>query len=361
MIVFVYGTTAELIKLSPIMRRLDDSRTQYEVWCTGQQFEQLEESAKSLNVRVADYWIAKGYRSRSLSKNVQVPFWLLVCCFWLLKNYRGIRRRFKGKKTVVIVHGDTMTTVVGAFIGKTLGLTVAHVEAGLRSHDVWNPFPEEIDRRLAAAFSNIHFAPDLIAETNLKNASGLIVNTAGNTSVDALRYQTLNMKIVSTEPYGLVLLHRSEFLRDKHLLSETFSLIMKEASLMHFYVVADALAFATFAQIGLIKEFETNSNITLLTKQSHQAFVQLLSSASFIITDSGGVQEESAVLGIPCFIHRKATERLDGIGHNCMLTDQNVGFLASMIANFHQYKQLSATYSNSPSKIIVDYLEESGF
>src|SRR5690606_22023914 len=89
----------------------------------------------------------------------------------------------------VIVHGDTLTTLIGARWGRKLGLPVVHVEAGLRSKSLFNPFPEEINRRLVSRRAKYHMVPDATAEENLKKAGvgGEIVNTGGNTLMDAVR------------------------------------------------------------------------------------------------------------------------------------------------------------------------------
>ena len=87
---------------------------------------------------------------------------------------------------MVMVHGDTMSTVIGSVIGRWLGTTVAHLEAGLRSHNIFSPFPEELDRRIAAQLADVHFTPGADKIRNLRSASGLKVDTVGNTVVDSL-------------------------------------------------------------------------------------------------------------------------------------------------------------------------------
>lgn len=357
MIVFVYGTTAELIKLSPIMRELQERGLSYEAWSTGQQFDELEASAEVLGIGHVNFWIAKGFRSRSLTKILQVPYWLFSCVSWFIKHQRVLRRRFSTSNATFIVHGDTMTTVVGAIFGRLLKQKVAHVEAGLRSNDWRNPFPEELDRIIAARLCNIHFAPDDKAVENLKGSSGVVINTHGNTALDALRNQIQSSDLNSPGKHGLILLHRSEFLRDTELVKETFSLIMHLAAATKFVVVADALSTAALTKCGLMADLASTPNLEVLGKQSHRDFVKLVIGSEFIVTDSGGVQEECSTLGIPCFIHRKATERVDGIGKNCILTHMEVGNLNMLISNSSSYRFSPQFNNTSPSKIIVDYLQ----
>jgi UDP-N-acetylglucosamine 2-epimerase (non-hydrolysing) len=357
-IIFVYGTTAELIKLSPIMRLLQERNLLFESWCTGQQFEELDSSIEALGMGDVDHWIAKGFRSHSLTNILQVPFWLLTCTGWFLRHRRKLQQRFSDKTVIFVVHGDTMTTVVGALIGRLLGLQVAHVEAGLRSNDWRNPFPEEIDRIIAAKLCSIHFAPDEKAVENLKDSSGVIINTSGNTAMDALKIRVDHSRTIPHELHGLVLLHRSEFLRDSDLVKETFSFIMRLAVSTKMIVVADALSSASLQKTGIMASLKATPNLQVLDKQSHQAFVDLLLNSKFVVTDSGGVQEECATLGIPCFIHRRATERSDGIGKNCVLTLMDVGTLEKSISEVDNFRSTLEVDSVSPSKIIVDYFQK---
>lgn len=357
MIVFVYGTTAELIKLSPIMRELQDRNLLYETWSTGQQFDELESSAEVLGIGHVDLWIARGFRSHSLTKILQVPFWLLTNTLWFLRNLKTLRQKFSVTNATFIVHGDTMTTVVGAIFGRLLKQKVAHVEAGLRSNDWRNPFPEELDRIIAARLCTIHFAPDDTAVENLKNSTGIVINTHGNTALDALRAQIRSSDTYANEKHGLILLHRSEFLRDTEIVNETFSFIMRLARTTKIVVVADALSAATLTKYGLMDNLKSTANLQVLEKQSHRQFVKLLVGSEFVVTDSGGVQEECSTLGIPCFIHRKATERVDGIGKNCILTFMKVDNLETLISNSSSYRHPSQFDVTSPSKIIVDYLQ----
>lgn len=361
MIVFVYGTTAELIKLSPLMHAMDDCSMPYEVWCTGQQLDELKVSAAALDVRVADQWIARGFNGHSLNHINQVPIWLLHCCFWAIRNFWTTSRRFRKQSVVLIVHGDTMTTVVGALIGRFFRLKVAHVEAGLRSHDWRNPFPEELDRKIAGILSSIHFAPDEAAARNLVRAKGVVINTHGNTSIDALQLRTSSLENRCSEHRILVLLHRSEFLRDSNLLHKTFQLLLNVSQDFEIVIVADALSSATLRKEGIAPLLEKKDGVRLIGKQSHQEFINLLVSSEIVITDSGGVQEECAALGIPCFIHRRATERHDGLGDNCVLTDQDTDVLSTLIENYVLYRREATTDQKSPSSIIVEYLKSLGF
>src|SRR5205085_6074229 len=115
-------------------------------------------------------------------------------------------------------HGDTMTTVGGALIGRLLGAEVAHIESGLRSFDIFHPFPEELNRRITSRLATLLFAPGPWAASNLKR--GIIVDTGSNTIRDALAMTTKlgeSPLEIPSEPYGIVSLHRYELLHDRKL------------------------------------------------------------------------------------------------------------------------------------------------
>ena len=121
---------------------------------------------------------------------------------------------------MVLVHGDTMTTVYGAILGRALSAPVAHIESGLRSFDLLHPFPEELNRRLTSRIATICYAPGAWAAANLRR--GQIVDTGSNTIRDALQWSNRRLPVpveLPNEPFGIVSLHRFELLNDRRLLA----------------------------------------------------------------------------------------------------------------------------------------------
>jgi UDP-N-acetylglucosamine 2-epimerase (non-hydrolysing) len=182
----VFGTTGELIKLAPVLLRLDGRGRPYLLATTAQQVEQIPGFLEQFGLRQPDLWLARGSNGHDLRVNSDIPGWFArVTRSWLRERRRVLRRlRGGGGRPLVLVHGDTMTTVLGSMMGRSLRATVAHIEGGLRSYDLRHPFPEELNRKLATALSRIHYAPGPWAASNLRR--GDVVDTGSNTIRDSL-------------------------------------------------------------------------------------------------------------------------------------------------------------------------------
>ena len=365
MIVFVFGTSAELIKLRPIIDDLRAKDELCEIFCTGQQYSQLIKLPylkELLDSKVGFHWLAKGYRQSSLTKMWQVVFWMMSCFRWTLKTYFS-KKRNGYKTSVFLVHGDTLTTVLGSFIGRLLGGTVAHVEAGLRSYDWRNPFPEEINRLITARLARIHFAPDARAVENLAGAKGLVVCTNGNTVLDQVFRQ---MGLRRAEPISgsiLVLLHRVELMNDRKAINETLT-VLNELShhCSRMFIVLDALAMATLAASSLFIDLSKRPTVRVSEKLDHGLFLEELFSSELVITDSGGVQEEAAALGIPCIIHRVTSERIDGLGPDGTAVLTGLSSSNLLQSSFEPpLRRQNEPQIESPTKMILEVLKHQGF
>jgi UDP-N-acetylglucosamine 2-epimerase (non-hydrolysing) len=354
MIVFIYGTTAEAIKLAPIARRLDARGIPYEHWVTQQHTDALRVAMPQLGFRAPDQVIADGWRGKPLKTPLQMLGWMFDVGLWALKNVRSLRKRLP-KQSVVIVHGDTVTTVLGTFIGRLLAVPVAHVEAGLRSGDWRHPFPEELDRRIVGRLARIHYAPAEEAAANLSGRANVVM-THGNTVVDAVRDAAADRGVVDGGEYGLVLLHRFEFISNAQLVRDTL-LALEQESPLPMKTVVDSYSRGameqTIASLGLTK-------FTIMPKQEHGEFVDTLRAAAFVVTDSGGVQEEAAVFGLPTLIHRKATERSEGLGSSAVLSLWDHERVREFLRTTDAFRGSDSESSKSPSDIIVDDLISRG-
>lgn len=346
MIIFIYGTTAEAIKIAPVVRRLSDKGVPVQHWVTQQHTESLRKAMPELGFPEPAEVIANGFRGRPLKSPLQMVGWMFDVARWSLGNVRRIRKSLPAG-SVVIVHGDTMTTVLGTFIGRRLKVPVAHIEAGLRSGNWRHPFPEELDRRIVGRIANIHYAPTEEAASNLAKQRD-VVFTHGNTAKDAVRDAAGDSAAV-TEPYGLVLLHRFEFISNAALVTETLQ-TLDTNSLLPLRLIVDAYSRdaieQTIAELGLTK-------FTVMPKLEHSQFVAALRSASFVVTDSGGIQQEAAVFGIPTLVHRKVSESREGIGTSAVLSGWEQKAVANFLANADHYRVVDVDPGASPADIIV--------
>jgi len=355
MIVFIVGTSAELIKIEPVIRRLIPEQ-QCSIFWTAQQGK-FRPNIALASPPISSLLTARV--SRPLTKKRQVPYWIIVSSVWLYVRLRQLRRTTRSRPTVV-VHGDTLTCLVGAFVAKISGLTVAHVEAGLRSGRWNHPFPEELIRRLVSRIAIIHFAPGRVAVENLSKVRSEVVDTHCNTIVDSMRDVLVNVEVDVEEPQLIVLLHRAELLRQSSLVRETYELIFSFSKnrKIKTIVILDDFAEASIGK--MVRDLaKRGGDIRISPKLQHIEFIRLLVGATAVVTDSGGLQEETALLGIPCLVHRCATERNDGLGTTSVLSGWDLS-IAKRFLEDYAHRPRNGFPLNvgvcSPSRVIVSHL-----
>lgn len=372
MVITFYGTSAELIKMYGIIKGLP--RDQQYLICTAQQNAGLHKVHKQLDIE-PDIYLARGWKGKDVANMKQMLGLMLKAHGKYAVNLAKIRRFIKnqdkihGTKSIVAVHGDTLTTLVGGYLGRLLGLPIAHIEAGLRSGSWKSPFPEELDRRIVSKFARFHFAPNDLAEENLLNekVKGEIINTEFNTAKDAIeqsdKFVSDNFsKLNLPDKYCLVLLHRTELLESREDL---------EAILRTINDYADKDNHIVFTMHSTTKEriksygfdhYLAHPFINILEKQPYFDFMAIVKQADCIITDGGGLQEDSYFLGIPVIVHRGRTERQEGIGFNASISLMDVSKVADFLNNHKDKKEFAGLRSKtSPSKVVVDYLKSNNY
>jgi len=354
MIVFIYGTTAEAIKVAPVARRLIARGIPFEQWLTMQHTDSLREILPTLGLPGPDRIIANGKKGQPLKGVRDVPPWLAEVAHWTRRNARRLRRELP-RNTVIVLHGDTITTVLGVLIARRLRLASAHIEAGLRSGNWRHPFPEELDRRIVGKLATIHYPPSDEAARYLSSRKN-VVPTPGNTVIDAVIDQG-DDATTGQAPFGVVLLHRFEFISNPSLVDETVRTLV-EHSPVPLRLMVDAYSEGALA--GALRDHDRGT-FEAQPKLRHQEFIGLLKSAEFVITDSGGIQAETALIGVPTLIHRRATEQQEGIGRNIVLSEWKQERLAQFLENYADYRMPMQVPELSPSDVIVEDLIARGF
>lgn len=357
MIVVVFGTTGELIKLAPVLLRLDERGHRYVLATTGQQVEQIPVFLRQFGLRQPDLWFAHGARRRDLSTNSDIPGWLTAVwrTFALRRRWLRDALRSGSGSPLVLVHGDTMTTVLGATMGRALRTRVAHIEAGLRSFDLRHPFPEELNRRTASRLAAIHYAPGAWAASNLPGVD--VVDTGSNTVRDSLALVDGGEPLPAgvTEPFGIVSLHRFELLSNRQALTSALDVLRRAADVPLLFIDHPVTA-AAIEGFGLERMFD-ESRLRRVPRLSFFEFVRLERRSAFVVTDSGGSQEECFYLDRPCLVHRMRTERREGLGENIVLSRMDTDALRGFLAAPSSYRRTSVLPDLSPSDVIVDDLE----
>jgi UDP-N-acetylglucosamine 2-epimerase (non-hydrolysing) len=351
----VFGTTGELIKLAPVLLRLDERGHRYVLATTGQQVQQIPSFLEQFGLRQPDVWLARGAGGRDLRVNSDIPGWAATVVRSWLRERPRLRRT-----PLVLVHGDTMTTVLGSIMGRTLRATVAHIEGGLRSFDFRHPFPEELNRKVATGLSRIHYAPGAWAAGNLSR--GEVVDTGSNTIRDSL-------ELVGNEPpplelpdgsFGVVSLHRFELLNNRRLLTETVEVLAEAARDTPLLFIDHPVTAAALEKFGLARHFDETS-FRRIPRLRFFDFVRVERQSAFVVTDSGGSQEECYYLDLPCLVHRVKTERREGLGETAVLSEMRADVLGDFLLDPSRYRRRAELAPASPSDVIVGDLARRGF
>jgi UDP-N-acetylglucosamine 2-epimerase (non-hydrolysing) len=359
-ILVVFGTTGELIKLAPVLMRLDHGGHEYTLATTGQQVEQIPSFLEQFGLRQPDLWLARGATGRDLRINADIPRWSAR----VARTFAAQRRRLRGQlragagKPLVLVHGDTMTTVLGATMGRALRVPVAHIESGLRSYSLRHPFPEELNRRVTSRLARIHYAPGRWATSNLARPD--VVDTGSNTVRDSLALVgdgSLPPGIPDGQ-FGVVSLHRFELLRSGRLLSSALSVLAEAAERTPLIFVDHPVTHAAVERFRLDHLF--GARFVRIPRLPFFDFVRVERKSAFVVTDSGGSQEECYYLDRPCLVHRVRTERREGIGENVVLSGMRVDALRDFLSDPERFHRRSPLPAESPSDVIVDDLARRG-
>jgi UDP-N-acetylglucosamine 2-epimerase (non-hydrolysing) len=215
----------------------------------------------------------------------------------------------------VIVVGDVNSTLACAITAKKLGICVAHVEAGLRSGD--RSMPEEINRLCTDAITDLFFTTDNLASENLRRegVAESSIHMVGNTMIDTLlRHIDSARKLPlpeGLEPggYAVVTMHRPSNVDVPETLLGMTRVIARIASRIPVVFPVHPRTRANLASFGCMEALQTGSNVRLLEPMSYLPFLGLAARSRFVLTDSGGIQEETTVLGVPCLTMRANTER----------------------------------------------------
>ena len=364
MIAFIVGTTAELIKIAPVYHELISRGRTTEIWYSAQHVDELPGTLADLDLPQPQQWLVPATKARNLARPADVPRWASLLAMTVLRNRRALRRRLRadGTPPVVLIHGDTFTAPMGALIGRLLGARVGHVEAGMRSGSLRHPFPEELNRRAAGRLVHFHFPPTPRDAENLRRHRGLVVTTGANTIIDAVRYaldHPRDTSVLLPKEYGLVTLHRYELVSREDLYRTALETLKEYSAKLPIIFFCGASERERLVQYGLLDLFD-DENFRIEEKLSYVAFLPILARATFVVTDSGGLQEETAHMGIPCAVHRNKTERPDGEGTRMVLTGFSIDKLRGFLDDYERYRGPAALDAFHPSRTIADTIDRLG-
>lgn len=323
-IVFIVGTRPEFIKVVPVYKVFkEDKRWESILISTGQHSSMLSQLYDFFEI-MPDYELKLMKKNQSLSSLTSA----------LIDN----TYKFFDDLTpdYVLVHGDTTTTYAASLAAFYHKIPVLHLEAGLRTHNNYTPFPEEINRRMTSVIANYHFCPTEISIENLlKENITDNVFTIGNTVIDSLLWAkskvSANKKyyndkfsylVSSSKNLVLITAHRRESfdggIRDISIAIRKLAMEYKN------YVFVYPVHLNPNVRDVVYNEIDGIDNVFLLPPLNYDDMVFLMMSAYLIMTDSGGIQEEAPGLNIPVIVLRETTERVEAVNANtCMLAGSN--------------------------------------
>jgi UDP-N-acetylglucosamine 2-epimerase (non-hydrolysing) len=350
----VIGTKAQLVKMAPIMVNLQERNIPYNFIYTSQHKEKMGDLLANFGLKNPDYIMHQGRKDVSSVK--QMFFWLLRCLFEFARKKSEIFG--KTKTGIVLVHGDTFSTLLGALMGRLARLEVGHVESGLRSFNFFHPFPEEIIRFITVKLAQYYFCPGEWAVHNLRKEKGVKINVQQNTLLDSLRIALqgsdgLNVDIPDGK-YGLVSLHRFENIFNARSLKRCIEIIEIIAQYYPLLFILHIPTMNKLKEFGFYERLEKNPNIGLRPRYDYFDFIALLNKSRFLITDGGSNQEECYYMNLPCLLLRKATERLEGLDNNVILSGYRLSKVHEFMKKLEHFERPHLQMNFSPSTIAVD-------
>lgn len=306
-IMLVFGTRPEAIKMCPLVNELKKRKSIETVVCvTGQHRQMLDQVLEAFSV-VPDYDL-------SIMKDKQTLFDVTVN---ILERIKTVLEEVK--PDVVLVHGDTSTTFVTALACFYLQIPVGHVEAGLRTYNIYSPYPEEFNRQAVSIISQYNFAPTELSKQNLlkegKDPESIYVT--GNTAIDALKttvradYTHPELEWADGSRLIMITAHRRENLGEpmRHMFKAIRRVMDEHPDVKAIYPIHMNPVVREIAQEYL----GDDDRIHIIEPLDVLDFHNFLSRSYLILTDSGGIQEEAPSLGKPVLVMRDTTERPEGI------------------------------------------------
>ena len=357
----VFGTRLEAIKMCPLVNELKTRKQLETVVCvTGQHRQMLDQVLDAFQVE-PDYDL-------SIMKDRQTLFDVTTN---ILNKIKEVLE--KEKPNVVLVHGDTSTTFVTALACFYLQIPVGHVEAGLRTYNIYSPYPEEFNRQAVSIISQFNFAPTELSKNNLlkEGKKEETIFVTGNTAIDALKttvrdnYSHPDLEWASDSRLIMITAHRRENLGEpmKHMFKAIRRVMDEHPDVKAIYPIHMNPVVREIAD-GILGD---DDRIRIIEPLEVLDFHNFLNRSYMILTDSGGIQEEAPSLGKPVLVMRDTTERPEGIAAGTLKlvgTEEETIYqnFKSLLENKDEYEKMSKAsnpYGDGfACKRIADILEE---
>jgi len=280
------GTKAQFIKTVPVIQELQKRDIEFNFIDTGQHASITKKIRKLFNIKNPDVFL-RDNETDITKVSVAIIWFAKLFLLSLFKKKKIFNDIFQGKTGICIIHGDTLSTLLSLFLAKWVGIKVAHIEAGLRSFNYINPFPEEITRIISMKFSDLLFAPSDIAYRNLykMRVKGKIFNTKSNTVYDAIQIASSNKrrKDLPQKPYVVLTAHRFENIYSKARMHFIFETVQKVKKNFNVIFVLHSPTEKRLERYDLLEQFRQICSI--MPMQEYFDFLHLLKESEFVMTD----------------------------------------------------------------------------
>jgi len=343
----VFGTRPEAIKMAVLIKKLQASPYIISKLCvTGQHREMLDQVLYTFDI-IPDYDL-------NIMKHLQSIEQITTD---ILNNLTNVIKDFT--PDIILVHGDTTTTFSASLCAFYNRISLGHVEAGLRTYDKYKPYPEDINRRLTAVLSDLHFAPTNTAKNNLLSEnikeSGIFVT--GNTAIDAMgllvssnysfKEDVLNRLDYSKKTILLTAHRRESYQEDNGIaLKNICNSIIKLTQIFKDIQIVYPVHYSPFVRNIVYDILGNNTSIYLVSPLTIQDMHNLIAKSYIIMTDSGGLQEEAPHLNKPAIVLRSVTERPEGVAAGCLVlagtnTDNIYNIAANLLTDNMLYNKMA--------------------
>lgn len=361
-VMVVFGTRPEAIKMCPVVHELKTRDSIETIVCvTGQHREMLDQVLEAFKVK-PDYDL-------SIMKQGQTLFDITTN---ILEKMKSVLEFVN--PDIVLVHGDTSTTFITSLACFYLQIPVGHVEAGLRTFDIYSPYPEEFNRQAVSIIAKYHFAPTKNSMKNLVNEGKNVesIYVTGNTGIDALKftvksdYQHELLEWAKDSKLIMLTAHRRENLGEP--MRQMFRAIKRIIEEYKDIKVIYPIHLNPIVRKTAIEILGENDKLRIIEPLQVVDFHNFLAASYLILTDSGGIQEEAPSLGVPVLVMRDTTERPEGISAGTLkLVGTNEEFIYKsfkmLMDDKHQYDKMSKSSNpygdGEASAKIVDILVNS--
>lgn len=357
------GTTAELIKLAPVIRELNRRKITFTIIASGQNDIYFHEFKWIGKVNVIRPITPKSKKSSVLAFLV----WSIRTFFSFLIGMRGNFKGLNKSNSLFIVHGDTVSSLMGSLVASVYGLKLVHIESGPRSFNFLEPFPEEICRYIVSRLADIHFCPNAVYVRNLASVKGEKINTYQNTLIET--FWTV-MKMKSKYPFAIqrrkqknvkyfvLVVHRQEHVLFKQKQTKSlikFILNSAPKALVCIFLIHD-ISTSLVDSLDYLLPKDVTANVIKIKPLPYKDFMHLVQGAEFMVTDGGSNQQEMYYMGKPCLLLRTYSETVEGLNKNAVLSKNNKAIIQQFFQNFATYRRVPVKVTKTPSEIIVNYL-----